>query len=113
MAYYAVCDAGGPISVELEGATETDALAAFASLDGCACIDAASTDLEDALSISGEGMGESAFASALEVAGAIYVRDLSPVPNAHAGTVAHEAGGWTLWRMGAMTVRSSRKGDKQ
>jgi hypothetical protein len=93
MAYYAVCDAGGPISVKLEGTTETDALAAFEALDGHACIDGASTDLEDALDISGEGMGESAFAAALEVAGAIYVRDLSPA--------------WTLWAV------MRPKGDEQ
>lgn len=97
--YYAVCDAGGPISVELDAHDTESALAAFAALDERAAIDAAMTDAEDALGIAGEGMSESEFAAAIEAAGGESVCDLEPVHNYHAGTTAHLAGGWTLWRV--------------
>lgn len=95
--YYAVCNAHGPISVRLDGETREQALAAFAALDTRAAIDSASTDAEDDLEIDGADMSEDEFAAALEEAGAERVDDLSPVVNAHAGTVAHLADGWTLW----------------
>lgn len=96
--YYAVCNVNGPISVRLAGDNESAALEAFAALDGRRAIDAARTDAEDDLGIEGASeMSESEFADALEAAGATRVKDLSPIDNAHAGTVAHLAGGWTLW----------------
>jgi hypothetical protein len=95
--YYAVCDAGGPISVRLDAETEEQALAAFAAMDGRDAIDGQRTDAEDDRDIDGSGMDETAFAGALEAAGAKPVRDLAPVINAHAGTVAHLDGGWYLW----------------
>lgn len=95
--YYAVCNAHGPISVRLDGETREQALAAFAALDTRAAIDSASTDAEDDLEIDGADMSEDEFAAALEEAGAERVEDLSPIVNAHAGTVAHLADGWTLW----------------
>lgn len=99
--FFAVCDANGPISVELDGDTECEAIASFATLDGRAAIDDAKTDIEDHLDLSGcESMSEGEFAEALEAAGAVRVRGLEPVVNAHAGTVADLAGGWSLWQVG-------------
>lgn len=96
--YYAVCNAGGPISVKLDGSTKAEALAAFAALDGRAAIDGAKTDAEDDLEIEGaQDMGESDFAEALEAAGAEHVCGLEPIVNAHAGTVADLKDGWALW----------------
>lgn len=97
MTYYAVCNAGGPISVRLVGTTEAEALAAFAALDDRAVLDAASTDAEDDLGIDGSDMTESEFADALEAEGCSRVCNLSPVVNAHAGRVANLANGWMLW----------------
>jgi hypothetical protein len=99
--YYAVCNAGGPISVKLDGSTEAEALAAFAALDGRAAIDGQSCEAERDLGIEGaDQMGESAFAEAMEAAGAEHVRGLEPVVNAHAGTVADLVDGWALWAVG-------------
>lgn len=95
--YYAVCNVNGPISVRLDGETREQALAAFAALDTRAAIDSVSTDAEDDLEIDGTDMTEDEFAAALEEAGAERVEDLSPIVNAHAGTVAHLADGWMLW----------------
>lgn len=97
--YYAVCNVHGPISVEIEADSDAAARAAFERLDVRAAIDAARTDAEDALSIAGEGMSENDFAAALESSGCTYVADLDPVHNAHAGTTAHLADGWSLWRV--------------
>jgi hypothetical protein len=97
MTYYAVCDAGGPISVRLEE-TEDAAIAAFGAGDKRAWIDAASADAEDDLGLDGTGMDEGTFAAALEAAGGEMILDLDEVIAAHAGTVAHLAGGWRLWR---------------
>ena len=96
--YYAVCDANGPISVLLDAETEAEARQAFEALDQCAAIDNARTDAENDLEIAGEGMSENAFAEALEIAGCVMIRDMEPVHNYHAGTTAHLAGGWRLWR---------------
>lgn len=98
MTYYAVCDANGPISVMLDAEDEAGAVADFEALDHQAAIDNASTDAEDALDVCGDGMSEDDFEAALESAGARRVRSLDEVVNAHAGTTAHLAGGWTLWR---------------
>lgn len=96
--FYAVCNVGGPISVRLDGDTLDAAHAAFAALDGRAAIDSAKTDAEDDLEIEdAETMSEDHFEIALEAAGAVRVADLEPIVNAHAGTVAHLANGWTLW----------------
>lgn len=96
--YYAVCNAGGPISVRLEASTEAEALAAFERLNTRQAIDNAATDAEDDLDIDGSGMSEDAFSDAMEAAGAREVADLDEIHNAHAGTTAHLAGGWMLWR---------------
>lgn len=74
--YYAVCDANGPISVLLKADTESEARAAWEALDGHAAVDDASTDLEDSLDISGEGMSLGEFAAAAQAAGARLVREL-------------------------------------
>ena len=95
--FYAVCNVGGPISVRLEAASVDAAKAEFADADKRAWIDSARTDAEDDLDICGDGMSESEFGNALQSAGAEVVGDLSPIPNYHAGTVAHLADGWTLW----------------
>jgi class 3 adenylate cyclase len=100
--YFAVCNVNGPISVELDGESEVEAMASFGLLDGRKAIDVARTDIEDALDIEGAAeMGESDFADALEAAGAEHVRSLAEVVNAHAGTVAHEVGGWSMWAVRA------------
>mgnify|MGYP005826229755 CR=1 FL=1 len=98
--YYAVCDAGGPISVRIEAANQRDAIAAFELLDHGALIDAARSDAEDDLDICGADMDEHEFDAALTQAGCVPVADLDPIVNAHAGTVGHLAGGWYLWRAG-------------
>lgn len=95
--YYAVCNVNGPISVRLEGETEEQVINAFTAADSQAWMDSARTDAEDDLDIDGSEMDETEFAAALEGAGCVPVRDLSPVVNAHAGTVSHLAGGWWLW----------------
>jgi len=96
--YYAVCNAGGPISVKLDGETKEEALAAFGALDGRAAIDSARTDAEDDLEIDGaQDMSEGDFAEALEAAGAQHVCGLEPIVNAHAGTVSDLKDGWALW----------------
>jgi len=95
--YYAVCNVGGPISVELEGGTVEEARAAFDAGDKRAWIDEPRTDLEDALDLCCQDMSEDDFAEAVEAAGATTAGDLSPIANAHAGTVAHLADGWMLW----------------
>lgn len=95
--YYAICDANGPISVELDGSTVEEARASFGALDGRAAIDAARTDAEDALDICGEGMGDHEFAEALESAGAEAVGPLGEVDQ-HGRAIA---GDWCLWRVRA------------
>jgi hypothetical protein len=85
--YYAIADANGPISVELEGATAEDATAyaeqaeygdAEGEDDGMGrnWVDSARTDMEDALEIDGSGMSISDFRESLREAGARFVRDL-------------------------------------
>lgn len=99
--YYAVCNVNGPISLGLKAEDESGAKAEFAALGEIklqGAIDAARTDAEEDLEIEGEGMTESEFDCALFKAGAEPVCSLKPIVNAHAGTVAHEAGGWYLWR---------------
>ncbi len=98
MTYYVVCDSGGPISVRLDAQSEADALREFEVMDGRQKIDGQSTDLEDDLEIiDGAEMSEAEFAEAIEEKGAVHVRSLSVIINAHAGTAAHLAGGWSLW----------------
>ncbi len=100
-AYYAVCDAGGPISVRLDGSTRKEAIDAFERLDHRAVIDDARTHAEDDLGICGADMSEAEFAAALEAAGGESIADLDPIVNAHAGTTAHLRGGWMLWAVRA------------
>lgn len=96
--YYAVCNVSGPISVRIEAANDAEAREKFEALDQRAAIDAQTTDAEDDLDICGDGMSEDEFDAALRAAGCQSVSDLSPIVNAHAGTVAHLADGWWLWR---------------
>ncbi len=96
-AYYAVCNVHGPISVRLDSTTLDAAVAEFAEGAHRTWIDDARVDAEDDLDVCGEGLSEEEFAALLEERGAECVRDLSPVINAHAGTVAHLQDGWTLW----------------
>jgi hypothetical protein len=93
--YYAVCDANGPISVELEGDTENEALASFEELNGRQAIDDCRTDAEDALGIDGSNMSESDFDDALIHAGATPVRPLGNTDQ-HGRPVA---GDWYLWEV--------------
>lgn len=99
--YYAVCSAGGPISVRIEAATDAEAREKFQAINQRAAIDGQRTDAEDDLDIDGTGMTEAEFDSALRAAGCTEVGDLSPIENVHAGTVAHLADGWWLWREAA------------
>lgn len=96
--YYAVCNVYGPISVRIEAADDAEAREKFEALDQRAAIDGQRTDAEDDLDICGDGMSEEEFDAALEAAGYTTACDLSPIVNAHAGTVAHLADGWRLWR---------------
>lgn len=103
--FYAVCDANGPISVALEGATEEQACAAFDKLDTQAVIDSASIDMEDFVGIeNGESMSENDFAEVALLHGARRVKSLDEVHNYHAGTTAHLALGWTLWEVPNFTA---------
>lgn len=95
--YFAVCDAGGPISVAIEADTIEEAIEQFERADARRWIDGQRTDAEDELDIDGSDMDEEQMGDALRAAGYEMVRDLSPIINAHAGTVAHLAGGWRLW----------------
>lgn len=97
MTYYAVCNANGPISVRLDSATLEAALEEFDDADVRAWIDDPRLDAEDDFGIYGTGMSESEFADALEAESLVCVHDANPIINAHAGTVAHLADGWTLW----------------
>lgn len=102
--YYAVCNVGGPISVRLEAEDEDEAVKEFAAGNYREWVDEPRTDAEDDLDIHGRGMSEDEFEEVLENAAeefpkAVYVRDLSPIINAHAGTVSHLADGWSLWRV--------------
>lgn len=99
MTYYAICNVNGPISFLLDGDTETEALESFAAADHRAMIDDVYTDAEDALGMNGEEMSEDEFEQALKSAGGEPIRSLAEVTNAHAGTVAHEVGGWYLWKL--------------
>lgn len=92
MVYYAVCNANGPISVEL-GSTLDDALAAWEALDGRRVIDDAKADVEDALGIAGACMSETEFDAAMEDSGAEFVRELGEVDQ-HGRTMV---GDWYLW----------------
>lgn len=99
--YYVVCNVNGPISMRLDADNIDSAKAEFASLRPKTlqnAIDDARTHIEDDLGISGENMTETEFDRALSKAGAEPVCSLAEVINAHAGTVAHESGGWYLWR---------------
>ena len=96
--YYAVGNVNGPISVRIEAASDSEAREKFENLDHRAAIDEPRTDAEDDLDICGDGVSEEEFDAALEAAGYTTACDLSPIVNAHAGTVAHLADGWWLWR---------------
>lgn len=98
--YYAVCDANGPISVRLDGATASEAVEFFEAADQVSWIDGCSTDAEGDLGINGDGMSEGDFCEALRGAGCARARDLEVVLNTHAGTAAHLRGGWVLWAKG-------------
>jgi hypothetical protein len=69
--YYAVCDANGPITVELAGDTETEAMASFEELNGQKAIDDCRVDIEDALGIDGADMSEDDFDELLCECGAV------------------------------------------
>ena len=97
MKFFAVCNVGGPISVELKGDTVGEALASFAEVNGREAIDGARTDIEDELGIDGDGLSDSEMDDRLDNEGAYPVRSLDPIVNTHAGTVAHLADGWYLW----------------
>lgn len=104
MTYYAVCDANGPISVELEGDSLEAALLAWAKVDRRAAIDDASADAEDDLGIDGGfEMSEDEFAAALEGAGARRVQPLGEVDQ-HGRTIA---GDWQLWEVSPRVTRVS------
>ena len=95
MKFYAVCNVNGPISVELDGDTVDEALAAFGELDGRAAIDGARTDIEDELGIDGADLSETDMHCRLEDEGAYPVRSLATVVGYQ--HLYHEADGWYLW----------------
>jgi hypothetical protein len=66
--FYAVADAGGPISVRIY-ADSTSMAASWFQLQETNFIDAGRTDAEEDLDIDGDGMDSGAFAEALEAKG--------------------------------------------
>lgn len=89
--FFIVCDANGPISAKLEAETEEEAKAELKAMSAerlRAIIDDASTDLEDELGFSGEGMSDSQFAAKLEKKGASCVMSSNIV------------GEWEIWSVG-------------
>lgn len=89
--FFIVCNANGPISYKLEASTEAEAkdeLKAMSAERLRAIIDDASTDLEDELGFSGEGMSDSKFAAKLEKKGATCVAPSQIV------------GEWEIWSVG-------------
>jgi len=95
IAFFAVCDANGPISVALDGETAEEALESFAALDRRAAIDAQRTDVEDTLGIAGDGMSEGEFDFALAAVGAELLDSLGAIDR-HSRPIA---GDWYLWRL--------------
>ena len=95
--YYAVCNANGPISIQLNADSVSAALDEFERLDRRAAIDDGSCDAEDDLGFNGASMDEDEFEAELSARGCLPVQDLDTIINAQAGTVAHLAGGWYLW----------------
>jgi hypothetical protein len=93
MAYYAICNVNGPISVELNATTTKEAVEEFNKLNLRELIDDPSVDLEDFLDINGDGMSEDQFEEAIKAAGATYVGELSD--DCWGG--GHVNGSWYLW----------------
>ncbi|HLV64253.1 MAG TPA: hypothetical protein VKY73_00505 [Polyangiaceae bacterium] len=94
MAYYAVTNVNGPISVRLEGDTPAEAIAYAERAEygrapgeddglGRSWIDSARTDLEDEFAVDGSGMNAAEFSRALRGMGARHVRAFGD--------------GWDLW----------------
>ena len=97
--FFAVCNANGPISKEINAESIEDAVSQFGMMDAQQLIDNCSTDAEDDLDIEdAEGMSEDEFAVALESAGCEIARSLSEVVNGHSMRSYHVAGGWMLWK---------------
>lgn len=96
--YYAVCNVNGPISVRIDAASDAEAREKFEGLNHQAVVDEPRTDAEDDLDIDASAMEEDEFDAAMMTAGFTVACDLSPIVNAHAGTVAHLDGGWWLWK---------------
>ena len=101
--HYLVCFANGPISVGISAVSDESAIALSGDMDLHAPIDAARTDAEDDLDISGADMDESEFAAALRAAGCAHVRDLEPVQTSSPMPTS-VAGGWVLWRAPATEI---------
>jgi hypothetical protein len=97
--YYAVCDANGPVSVKLDGATEAEAVASFGTLDPASAIDGRRVDIEEVLDIDGSDMSEDDFDELLCACGAIICRELCE-------TDPHDMPRWWLWEV----VGASPKG---
>lgn len=71
--FFIVANANGPISAKLEASSEQEAKDEFRGMTAeqlRAIIDDASTDIEEELGFSGEGMSDSEFAAKLEKKGA-------------------------------------------
>lgn len=98
--FFAVCNANGPISKEINAASVAEAVEIFEAGNQREWIDEPATDAEDDLDICGDGMSESQFSEALEAAGCEMVSDLSSVTVGKGPTLrsAHVVGGWELWR---------------
>lgn len=86
--YYIVANANGPISAKLNAETEEEAKDELRGMSAerlRSIIDDASTDLEDELGFSGEGMSDSQFAAKLKKKGASCVMSFGIV------------GEWEIW----------------
>jgi len=91
MAYYAVCNIDGPVSVRLEASTLKEARALFEELNHRVEIEGMATDAEVDLGIdNAEKMSESRFEKALVDAGARFEYRIEA-----SGDPLRD--GWTLW----------------
>lgn len=102
--FFAVCNVGGPISVEIEADSVDEAIAEFDAMDKRELIDDATSHVDDYYNHDCTGQSEDEFEKTLKFFNCEHVKSLDQIINHHAGTVSHLRGGWALWMAGEMPV---------
>lgn len=102
--FFAVCNVGGPISVEIEADSVDEAIAEFEAMNKRELIDDATTHADDYYDHDCTGQSEEEFEATLQFFNCEHVMSLDQIINHHAGTVSHLAGGWSLWKAGEKPV---------